>query len=258
MSLEKVSAGDTMGAIHELKRWAFFSEDEASGPLSFFESGMLYKASQNWPAAAQQFSAASNFLGLDSLYFEARFETGLAYFYSEKWEDCVPEFRMAFQQENFPHLKEKALLHLCLAENMRGNWEAGSELAESIYDMHSIDFTSLDNLYAEASFMRMKNAKKAEVLSYLLPGLGVLYAGSPGKALLSFGLFTGFSALTLAAVLEGNFFFGILSGLSLAQKFYMGNGLLAKKIAISRNAWKVREKAKEINRNILNSLPGGL
>jgi hypothetical protein len=94
----------------------------------------------------------------------------------------------------------------------------------------------------------LRSERNARLLS-LIPGLGQVYAGKPGRALGSILLQGGAAAFCVISIMNGFYFEGIFTGGSMFFRFYSGGARYAGLLVRERNRKKndaVKEKVKQL------------
>ena len=81
--------------------------------------------------------------------------------------------------------------------------------------------------------------EKAIILSYLLPGSGLIYAGAPIRGLTSTTLQAGAMLMIIHGLTEGYFFTGSLTGAALFYVFYNGGAQYAATLSTKRNEARI-------------------
>ena len=99
----------------------------------------------------------------------------------------------------------------------------------------NVDSVELKSMLAVVAAKRPKEPRRAILLSYLAPGVGMFYTGNYGKGILSAGIQGIAGAYGLYGVLTGYFFTAAIPGVGLFYTFYVGGARYAGQLAEKRN-----------------------
>ncbi len=114
----------------------------------------------------------------------------------------------------------KCLIHLSLDD-----YSAVENSFNSIkkkYKLTTQNTHEIDSLIQVGRQLKLKSAKKAALLSAIIPGSGQLYLGHFEEGLVNFGLNLTTLGFTAFCVYKGYYATGILVGYTLFQRFYTG------------------------------------
>jgi len=174
----------------------------------------------------------------DTLQFKLRYEGALCGYLSQRYNEAYGQI----QQTRF-YIRDTTLTASLdvleiLTLNELERWEE-SKMIFARYVTRNQLTIQVDNLY---DFLKKKpkNPEKAQLLSFLLPGLGQIYAGYPKEGFVSVGL----QALSLGFgvyhVLNHYYLIGFFTGAGLLQTFYFGgarrSGIMAEETNRKRKA----------------------
>ena len=128
--------------------------------------------------------------------------------------------------------------------------EAHEALME-IYGGDNAFRARMDSLYELEANLKLKNPKKAKLMSFFVPGLGQMYSGKVGKGLLSLGLTGGFVALGVYAGINKHYIFALVSAMGISQRFWLGGARYAEFLAKQHNQELNSDYSKMLNLEIL-------
>jgi len=195
----------------------------------------------------------------DSLQFIVRMQTALCAYLAGNFKDAESQLLQIdyylgdsiYYKKSLPmrilvfnELRDYANAQRCVMEfsNLMVQHHPGTEEINNEFEL----------LYSRRNVPKIKKPETAQLLSTFVPGLGQLYAGYPGEAVLS-GLFTA-GSLAMAGVA---FYFkywitGYFVGLGLFQKFYFGGQTRVKYLAEKRNYVNCNEFNNKVKMLILD------
>jgi TM2 domain-containing membrane protein YozV len=223
------AAGSFASAQLEYERLVF----EGRQPVGHWllKKSYCQKAQLQYSAALETIKRADLYNGPDSLLGKLFYETALLHYLNQQPDlalSRIQEWRYLHAAEQTPALEAIEVLALADLERWPEARAAFAAWADKYqYRSH--------NPLQHVDELKWRKAKKAEALSFLLPGSGQWYAGSPGRGLVS-------TALTVTAVwfaihqfTNGFFFSGAYTGVGLFYLFYWGGARYAVKLAEARN-----------------------
>ena len=174
----------------------------------------------------------------DTLQFKLRYEGALCGYLSQRYNEAYGQI----QQTHF-YIRDTTLTTSLdvleiLTLNELERWEESKVVFQRYVTRNRLTI-QVDELH---DFLKKKpkNPDKAQLLSFLMPGLGQIYAGYPKEGFVSAGL----QALSLGFgvyhVLNHYYFIGFFSGANLFQTFYFGG---AKRASIMAKEMNLKQKA---------------
>lgn len=113
---------------------------------------------------------------------------------------------------------------------------------------------SVKVLFTELTQLKLKDPEKAETLSYFIPGAGQMYAGKVFRGITSFVLQTGLLGFAGYSFLNGYYFSGTFTGVSLFYVFYMGGARHAEYLAREYNKKKINQVQTKIETLLLEGI----
>lgn len=157
---------------------------------------------------------------------------------SSDFASCEYEVELERNRNNSTIDKRLSYLEV-LALNQMGNWKQAHAICEKeLFSNWAGDSSRIKQCNAiYAATPRMKNAKKAEVLNFIIPGAGYFYIGKNRDGVISASLQLASLGLTTAFALQKLYLSGFFIGFGLYGKFKTGS------------TRRVVEMVKEINSN---------
>ncbi|MEN9522171.1 MAG: hypothetical protein RL065_548 [Bacteroidota bacterium] len=110
-----------------------------------------------------------------------------------------------------------------------------------------------DSLFV-ASFPKLKNEKKARVLSAFLPGTGQMYAGKIGFGVVNFLAFSGATYFTVWHIVHQYYLISAVTGGGLMSRFYLGGLKTSKNWAEKYNYKKLHRFKNHISSVLIEHL----
>lgn len=169
----------------------------------------------------------------DTLQFKLRYEGALCGYLSQRYNEAYGQIQQTrfYIQDTTLNVSLDVLEILTLNELER--WEE-SKMIFARYVTRNQLTIQLDKLYGFLK-KKPKSPEKAQLLSFLMPGLGQIYAGYPKEGFVSLGL----QALSLGFgvyhVLNHYYVIGFFTGAGLFQTFYFGGARRASIMAEETN-----------------------
>jgi hypothetical protein len=204
--------------------------------LILLKKAYCFKAEGKFDEAYKVLTKASVYEVSDSIKFLLYYETALNAYLSNKPDisfGTIQEFNYNLSDDRY---KNQLLFLEILSLNELKQWSE----AENKF----LKYLQISNLpdqhdaYNEILNHKFKKIKKAENLSYVLPGVGQMYAGYPLRGLLSGGIQVGLIYFSVTSFLNGYFFSGTFTGVALFYMFYNGGARYAAKLATKNNEEK--------------------
>ncbi|MFN3381340.1 MAG: hypothetical protein ACK41O_17910, partial [Runella zeae] len=174
----------------------------------------------------------------DTLMFKYRYETTLCGYLSGHYEEAYGQLQQTRYYVQDTTLTEGLKIIEIMLLNELGRWDE-SKAAFQKYAAQNQLFLDIDNLYREVK-KKPKSADKAQLLSFIFPGLGQVYAGYPAKGIVSMGLQALALSFGVYHVWHRYYFIGFFTGAGLFQSFYFGGarraGIMAEETNRKRKA----------------------
>lgn len=229
-------AGDWVGAQLEYERLVFEGKPPTS--LWLLKKAYCQKAQLRYDQALVSLKRINLYEAPDSLATKLLYETALLHYLNGQ-----PDLALGVIQE-WRYLRPdgfsgagRIIEILALAENQQ--WVEARDAFDVWAGSHAP--AGWVNPLAGVEKMRWRKRKKAEALSFLLPGSGQMYAGFPGRGLVSTALNTGAILFAVKQFSSGFFFSGAYTGVGLFYLFYTGGARYAVKLAETKNQRQQQE-----------------
>lgn len=191
----------------------------------------LYRESQDFNKSIKTLERIRRAMLNDSVKSELFYQISFAYFMMDQYSKSYFNL-LQYKSLDFKRSREDVLLLETLLYAKMGKWEK----CEEAYYAYTKDTTkSSSDFFGDMKAVKRKSPEKAENLSYLLPGAGQIYAGKPIRGLTSFTIQTGLLAFAAYNFLNGYYFSGTFTGVSLFYVFYMGGARHAGYLAENYN-----------------------
>jgi hypothetical protein len=183
----------------------------------------------------------------DSLVYQGRYEYALCAYLGQDFGNA--ESQLLQLQFFVPDsmLTRESLPLFSLVLNELHKWEEAKQKLLNYVRLSSVPLQTKDSInqvinevYAHKKFPKLKSLKKAQTLSYILPGTGQIYAGYFWEGAASASIQLAALAFTGYCVYVHYYIAAFVAGYSTFQKFYMGG--------INRLEYLVGKKNYELTR----------
>lgn len=220
----------------EYERLIFQGNSGLSTNEILLRKSYCYKAQNNFEQALETLQRTDYYSGSDSIRFQLLYESILAAYLNERFDlslSLIDELKYNFNnQTNF---SLEVIEVLTLAELMK--WSEAKSKFTSLSLNHNLNLDS--TLFDQVLNHKFKKPEKAIILSYLLPGSGIIYAGAPVRGLTSTALQAGAMLMIIHGLTDGYFFTGALTGAALFYVFYNGGAQYAATLSTKRNEARI-------------------
>lgn len=179
----------------------------------------------------------------DSLAEELQYEILLCSYLSEDYRKAEFLIIQHKQEKISARVKERMLILEVLTKNELFKYEEAKNAFTELMALKQIQINT-DSVYA--LIPKIRNPKKAEILSAIIPGSGHVYAGYPAEGLASLLLQTAALGFGAYKIYQGYYFIGFFTGFGLFQKFYFGGMSRAAFLTERRN----KEKNQQFNKKV--------
>lgn len=191
-----------------------------------------FKAQGEYSKALALFDRINFYSGTDSLrtvlYYQYVVSAMLANRYDMAWSKLV-ELRYDLPGK----IEEEVLLVLeVLCLNELGKWQDAHKQFKELATLYNLT----SDPYPQMLKKKMKDPDKAFALSYWLPGVGQMYAGYPGKGIVSSLLNAGLVAFSIYSFTGGYYLSGVFTGVALFYLSYNGGARYAQVLAEQKNS----------------------
>lgn len=180
----------------------------------------------------------------DTLQFKLRYEAALCGYLSQRYNEAYGQIQQARFYISDTTLTVALDVLEILTLNELERWEESKTLFRRYAARNQLTI-QVDDLY---SFIKKKpkNPDKAQLMSFLMPGLGQVYAGYPKEGLVSAGLQALALGFGVYHVLEHYYFIGFFTGAGLFQTFYFGGARRAALMAEETNRKRKARNSQKI------------
>lgn len=227
-------AGELALAKLEYERIIFQNTDPEIANKAIFKKALIQKSVGDYKSASQTLQRSNLFVNQNELNFSIRRETILTSYLSGNYNTALAQLKQAEYFFKNTGYKELLYLHVLTLNEMR-QWGEAKIKYEEYISMNGNTGLTAEEAYYFIDKTKLKDPKKAETLSYLLPGVGQMYAGYFGKGLLSSAIQGSLMAFGAYSLYEGYFFTGALTGIGLFYSFYSGGVRHARYLALKKN-----------------------
>lgn len=230
------NANNYLEAGIEYERLLFEGSSDLTINEILLRKSYCYKAQNNFEQALETLQRSDFYAGTDSIRFQLLHESILTAFLSGRFDltlSLIDELKYNFNSEtNFPI---EVLEILTLSQLMK--WPETKTKFIALSSKHNLNLDS--TLFDQVLKRKFKKPEKAIILSYLLPGSGLIYAGAPIRGLTSTTLQAGAMLMIIHGLTEGYFFTGSLTGAALFYVFYNGGAQHAATLSTKRNEARI-------------------
>jgi tetratricopeptide (TPR) repeat protein len=243
--------GKSQYASLEYERVVFSNEDPTIKNRALLQKAYCLKALGDHTGAHKTLQRANYYISQDSLNFEMRYELALNAYLSGDFNTALAQLvqiEYFFKDNGY---NDVSYLHI-LTLNELTRWDEAKEKYKQYASINTVSITA-DEAYYFLDKPRLKKPDKAEKISYVLPGVGQMYAGYPVKGIVSSLIQLSLMGFGAYSLYEGYFFTGALTGVGLFWSFYTGGARNAKYLAQRKNEELVSKYNEGIREILLNS-----
>ncbi|GAA5035949.1 hypothetical protein GCM10011506_31520 [Marivirga lumbricoides] len=231
----------------------FEASNQNARNIALLKKAYCYKHQKEFKEAASTIGRAYPQASNDSLKYLLGYEASLCHYLAESFSQAKLSLiglrnvqQSAFQKKKTSYLG--ALINLEMSQ-----WEEAKNLSLQI-SSSPIYQDSVKSLYTELAGLKLKDPSKAETLSYFIPGSGQMYAGKVFRGITSLVLQTGLLGFAGYSFLNGYYFSGTFTGVSLFYVFYMGGARHAEYLAQEYNKNKIAKVQDKIELFLLEGI----
>lgn len=190
----------------------------------------------------------------DSIRFLIGYELAINYYLHQNYTKSLLSIIQLKNSIDSSELLNKVIyLEILLAhENL--NWDKAYSLTNEMGFSDPIFNDSINTLYSNIKKMKLKDPEKAENLSYFIPGAGQIYAGKVFRGITSLVIQSGLLGFAGYSFLNGYYFSGTFTGVSLFYVFYMGGARHAGYLADEYNKKVIKENRGKIENYLLEQI----
>lgn len=206
--------------------------------LSLLKKAYCYKHQKEFAEAAETISRAYPQASNDSVKYLLGYEASLNHYLAQSFSKAKLSL-ISLRNVSQSGIQTKTTAYLEALVNLELNqWQEAK--SSSLQVSTSTNYQdSVVALYSELESLKLKDPEKAETLSYFIPGAGQMYAGKVLRGITSLVLQTGLLSFAGYSFLNGYYFSGTFTGVSLFYVFYMGGARHAEYLAQEYNKEKI-------------------
>lgn len=230
--------------------YAYFSgaHPELKSEILLKRANCLKQAGK-FEAAYQNLERADFYTGSDSLRFLLFYESAVNALLAKKADMAWSKLQELQFEFSDSLLQSKILPIEIIALNELNRWQEAHEK----YKMFAVLNGIADDPYPEILKFKMKNPDKAMTLSYILPGVGQMYAGYFWKGTVSTLLNLGMIGFSAWSFWGGYYFSGAFTGVALFYLSYNGGIRYAEVLANQYNAAKVNQFKEKVRSQLVKT-----
>lgn len=201
------------------------------------------KAEGNYDQALQTLERADFFDSRDSIRYLLYYETALNAHLNNRYDIALS--RLQELHHYLPNVRNPLadVLEVLVLNHLQ-KWVEAEAAFNDLQKHYGLNGSSP---YSARKSSRMKNLDKAETLSFVFPGSGQMYAGYWGRGTTSLLIQGGLVAFATYSMLNGFYFSGAFTGVSLFYLFYNGGARHARYLAEKKN----QQRIARLNGNVL-------
>lgn len=248
-----MNSGDYYNAQIECERIAYYSSGNHIYNQALLKKALCLKQLARFSDALLTIERI-NYIGLnDSMHLIVRYETALCAYLSGAFDiagNQIIQLRSYFTDSLLP---DDAILLSVLVYNEIFDWDNAKSLALLYAGRVLPEGKEKDSLqtviiksYTKKELPKLKNPRKARVLSTFLPGLGQAYAGYPLEGITNLSLHLITLGSAGLAFYYGYYLTGYFGGLGLLQRFYFGGLNRVEYLAQKKNYDTIRSFNDEV------------
>lgn len=184
----------------------------------------------------------------DSLQYRLRYEVALSGYLSRHYAEAHGQIlQTRFYVRDTSLLASLDVLEI-LTLNELERWTESKEVFRK-YAVRNCMTTNIEELYGFLK-KKPKSPEKAQLLSFIMPGVGQMYAGYPKEGLVSVGLQTLALGFGVYHIWHRYYLIGFFTGAGMFQAFYFGGARRAELMAEETNR-KRKAKNNQLLRAVL-------
>jgi hypothetical protein len=243
--------GNIQYASLEYERVVYSNEDPTIKNRALLQKAYCLKNLGDHVGAYKTLQRANYFVSQDSLNFKMRYELALNAYLSGDFNTALGQLTQIeyfFKDNGYTDI---LYLHILTLNELK-KWNEAKEKYKQYASNNNVS-VSADEAYYFLDKPRLRNPEKAEKISYILPGIGQMYAGYPVKGMVSSLIQLSLMGFGAYSLYEGYFFTGALTGIGLFWSFYTGGARNAKYLAQRKNEELVNTYNSEVKEIILTA-----
>ncbi len=212
-----------------------------------FSKAQAYKSINNFEEAIKCLERLNPSSLTDSMRFELFYELALNQYLCSAFQKAGYNVLLLENLTKNPQQQLRQKLVAVLCYNAQHKWTEAEQAFLSFENLSNESADSIKNYYHNLRSLKLKSLRKAENLSYFLPGVGQMYAGKFFRGLTSSVIQIGLLSFAGYSILNGYYFSGTLTGVSLFYVFYLGGARHAVYLAEEYNKSLIKENVLEVN-----------
>jgi tetratricopeptide (TPR) repeat protein len=215
-------------ALKEYQRVLLF--DSASQYTDIYSKvAQAYYLQHDFNSAIKYYNLAWNIEQNDSIRLEYIFLKSLSHFKLNEFFLALNEL-LGIPENKSAYFEDKKNLYMGICYYGLNDNPSSFDYFSELLD--STGMQQISSIFADfEKFSKRFNPRKIEIMSYIFPGLGQIYAGDPGSGLNSFVLLSGIAVYGLFTMANYGFLDGFLVLSSWFYRYYTGGAKNAADIA---------------------------
>ncbi|MTI37953.1 hypothetical protein [Fulvivirga lutimaris] len=233
----------------EYERVVFEERDPNIINEALLKKGLCHKALRNFSQAYSTLDRANLFIAQDSLNYQIRYEKALTAYLSQQYNLVVSQ---ALQINHFyknDGYDEIMFLHI-LALNELRKWEEAKILFDEYLSMNHKNNDNQD-LYSFVNKTKLKDPEKAVKISYLMSGIGMIYAGYLGRGIVSSLISASLFTYGIYGISSGYYYTGAFLGIGTFWMLNTASFEVVRQLAIEKNQKLTNKYNSPIRQTIL-------
>lgn len=237
-------------AITEYKRLICFSSDSNEIVELWYQIAAIYKKQEKLDSAICALNKAITFIQNESLVSALRIETGILELAAGNLNTAEFELLRVATFAKETTNRRRAYFGLGICQLFQQKWND----ARNSFELAGLEHELLDSIFKSNPQPRRVSPKTAEWLSTFIPGAGQIYSGDWRNGVNALLLNAGTTYLLLNSLLSRRIGDALIVYFPLFYRYYSGNRLRAKEIAIARNEATYQKFREKLLAKLLSSL----
>ena len=245
------AVGTYFPAAVEYERIVFQSEDLKEKSLALLKKSYAYKAHGAYQKSFNTLQRIDIYDLNDSLQFEIRYEKILNAYLAGNYKEAEAEIiQLEYYTDDEAKADQARYLKILVLNELQQWQEAKNEF--EIYIKNKDANFDVEEVYYFTDKPKIRDPKKASLLSTFIPGAGQIYGGAVLSGLGSFAIQSALLAFGIYNLWSGYYFTGFFTGLGMFQAFYFGGIQHAAYVTNKKNEEKIRKYNDGVKEIILN------
>jgi tetratricopeptide (TPR) repeat protein len=237
-----------------LEKAVFEAQTQNEKNIALLEKAYCYKENGSYKRAAETLERAFPSSSNDSTKFLIGYELALCHYLDDQYTKSLLfliQLKNTVQDEKL--LEKVTYLEVLLAHENQ-NWEKANGLVMEMKFIDPVFADSINTLYSNLNNLKLKDPEKAESISYFIPGSGQMYAGKVFRGVSSLVIQSGLLVFAGYSFLNGYYFSGTFTGVSLFYVFYMGGARHARYLAEEYNRQEIAKKRNKVENYLFEEI----